>query len=308
MELRHLRYFIAVAEELHFGRAARRLGIAQPPLSLQIRQLEVGIDVRLFQRTKRRVQLTDAGRAFLQEAYRVIAQAERAVHVARQVDRGTTGRVSMGFVNAAIYSVVPDVLRTFRGEFPAVVVDLHELTSQEQIHDLLNGRIDLGLLRPPVNDEALFSRTVLREPFVVAMPASHALASEREIDPSALAPYPFLMATRQEGPTLYDESVGLCRDAGFAPAVVQEADHMQTIIGLVAGGMGVALVPDSIRHLQRAGVVYRPLRRPGRFVDIVAAWRRDNASACLGALLGILADLSAARHQPGRRRNGGGSG
>jgi DNA-binding transcriptional LysR family regulator len=290
LELRHLRYFIAVAEELHFGRAAKRLLIAQPPLSLQIKRLEQEIGVRLFDRTRRQVRLTDAGRAFLLDARRAVADVERSVQVARQASRGETGRLALGFVQAAIYSVLPEILRTFRARYPGVALTLHELTTEEQLLDLSNGRIDLGLIRGSIHTGGLYHRVVLREPLILALPDTHALAKEGGIVLSALADAPFLMSTRHHGPALYDQIIGLCQGAGFTPHIVQEADRMQTIVGLVAAGIGVALVPESMSNLQRTGVAYRPIRGFTPMVEIVAAWRPDDPSPCLQSLLSVIQD------------------
>lgn len=293
MELRHLRYFVAVAEELHFGRAAKRLRIAQPPLSLQIRQLEEEIGVQLFHRTKRRVLLTDAGRAFLQEARKTLAQVQRAVQVAQQTGRGEVGALSIGFINAAIYSLLPEILRIFRTRFPQVALTLHELTTEEQVVDLLEGRIDIGFLRPPIRADNLNSMVVLREPFVVALPEAHPLAEQAEIPLRELADAAFLMATRHHGPSLYDQIISLCQKAGFTPKVVQEADRMQTIVGLVAAGIGVALVPGSMQHLKRAGVVYRPIKHSDSTLEIAIAWRKDDPSPCLRTLLEVVSETRA---------------
>ena len=294
MELRHLKYFIAVAEELHFGRAAKRLHIAQPPLSLQIRRLEDEIGVRLLDRTRRHVRLTDAGWAFLQDARRAIADVERSIQVARQASRGEAGRLSLGFVQAAIYSVLPEILSVFRSQYPGVVLTLHELTTEEQLVDLSTGRIDLGLIRGSTHNSSLNHLVVLREPLIVALPETHTLAAEDDgVTLSALARAPFLMSTRHLGPALYDQIIALCQAAGFTPNIVQEADRMQTIVGLVAAGIGVALVPESMKNLQRRGVVYKVVRGSTPMVEIVAVWRPDASSSCLQSLLGVIQTLSS---------------
>lgn len=293
MELRHLRYFVAAAEELHFGRAAERLHITQPSLSAQIRRLEEEIGAVLLHRTKRKIQLTEAGLAFYKEARQAIAQAERAVHAARRTSRGECGRLALGFVNAAIYSVLTNILRNVRTRLPEVALTLHELTSEEQTRDLLNDRIDAGLLRPPIITGNLQTMTVYREQFVAALPEGHPLSSCPDLELHALAGYPFLVPPRHGGPTLYDRIMRACHHAGFTPRVTQEADHMQTIISLVAAGFGVAVVPESIQHLRRTGVVYRPLREPGKPIEIAVAWRRDDPSTCLRAFLGIVTDVAA---------------
>jgi DNA-binding transcriptional LysR family regulator len=203
------------------------------------------------------------------------------------------GALSLGFINAAIYSLLPEVLRTFRTRFPQVALTLHELTTEDQIMDLLEGRIDVGFLRPPIRADNLNSMVVLREPFVVALPEAHPLAEQPEIPLRELADAAFLMATRHHGPSLYDQIISLCQKAGFTPRVVQEADRMQTIVGLVAAGIGVALVPGSMQHLRRAGVVYRPIEPSDSALEIAIAWRKDDPSPCLRSLLEVIGETRA---------------
>jgi DNA-binding transcriptional LysR family regulator len=227
----------------------------------------------------------------LPEARRTLLQAERALKAAQQAGRGETGQLSLGFVQAAIYSILPEILRVYRRQFPEVAFTLHELTTEEQVRALLGGTIDLGLLRTPISDGALDHVTVLREPLVFALPRNHRLARERHLRLEALAVEPFLISTRHYGPSLHDQIISLCHRAGFIPRVVQEADRIQTIIGLVAAGIGVALVPDSMRNLRRSGVAYRPLQGSPT-IDIAAAWRRDNDSPALTSLLSVIRETS----------------
>jgi DNA-binding transcriptional LysR family regulator len=263
MELRHLRYFVAVAEELHFSRAAARLNIAQPPLSRQIRDLERELGAELLERVKRRVQLTPAGRAFLPEARLTLTQAERARRTAQRAARGEIGRLRVGFVEAATFSgILPDVLRFFRKHYPDVALELFELSSLQQAEALREGRIDVGLLHspPPDAEQWLQVERILRDPLVAALPLGHRLARRARLTLRALAPEPLLLFPRQNGPALYDRIIAAYRAAGFSPSVVQEAAQMHTLAGLVAAGLGVALVPGSIVRLRRPGVVYRPVR------------------------------------------------
>ncbi len=293
MELRHLRYFIAVAEELHFGRAADRLHIAQPPLSIQIRKLEQEIGVQLLYRTKRVVSLSEAGRAFLQKAYAAVAAAEEGVRIARQADRGESGRLSIGFGSSFLYSMLPQVIRAFRARSPAVVLNCLSLRTDEQVQMLLNGQIDVGLLRPPIDERQLSTMLVYREPLIVALPDVHPLADRKSISLKALASDRFIMFRRHMGPNFYDRTVALCQKAGITPNVVQEADQTQTIIGLVAAGIGVGVVPGSMQNVRRPGVVYTSIMDPDAVVDVMAAWRRDSQSQCLRVFLDVIRQVAA---------------
>ena len=281
MELRHLRYFVAVAEELHFGRAAERLRIAQPPLSRQIADLERELGTPLFSRVKRRIQLTHAGRAFLKEARLTLAQADRAFRTAQRAARGEVGRLRVGFVEAATYSgILPDVLAFFRQHVPNVGLELFELSSLQQTEALREGRIEVGILHSPPHDakQWLQVERVLADPMVAALPQGHRLASLESVPLTELAPEPFLLFRRPTGPGLYDRIIAACQAAGFSPRVAQEAGQVQTLVGLVSAGMGVALVPGSFAELRRPGLVYRPVT--GLAVDMGTwlAWRANDDS------------------------------
>lgn len=279
MELRHLFYFVAVAEELHFGRAAQRLHMAQPPLSQQIRSLEDELGVQLFQRTKRHVELTEAGQAFLSEARLTLAQAEHAIEVARRAGRGETGRLAVGFVGTTTYEVLPIIIRAFQQSYPDVELILHELTTAQQVQALHDKHIHIGLLRPPINDDMLAFETIHREPIGLVLPESHPLAQQTPLaSVAALAQERFIMFPRHLGIGLYDQVISLCQDAGFSPQVRQEAVQMQTILALVAAGLGIALVPASARHLRNNGIVYRPLEDVHVYTELAMAWRKKDIS------------------------------
>lgn len=288
MELRHLRYFIAVAEELHFGRAAEKLHMAQPPLSQQIRQLEAELGFPLFYRTKRSVRLTEAGQTFLKEAYRLLQQLDQAVQVGRLTHRGELGQLVLGFVSSAAYNVLPQLLQRFRAAVPAVKLTLRELTTDQQIQRLREGRIDLGLLRPPIEDPDLAQRLLLQEPFVLAVPEAHPLAQEPEIPLAKIANEPFILFPRPLAPGLYDQIISLCQQAQFSPNVAQEAVQMQTIVSLVAAEMGIALVPASLQNLQRTGVEYRTLQEPTPKAAIALVWRRQDPSPTVQRFLAVV--------------------
>jgi DNA-binding transcriptional LysR family regulator len=288
IELRHLRYFIAVAEELHFGRAAERLHMAQPPLSQQIRQLEAELGFQLFYRTKRSVQLTEAGLVFLAESRKLFQQLDQAIERGRQTSRGEQGQLVVGFVSSAAYNVLPLILRSFRSQVPEVRLELHELPTNEQIDWLHDGKIDVGFVRPPIEDRTLSFKTIVHEPMVVALPETHTLAEQTQIALSSLANENFILFPRPLSPSAYDQIISLCQQAGFSPNVVQEAIQMQTIVSLVAGGIGIALVPVSLQNMQRIGVVYRSLEEPTPYAEVAVIWRTDDPSAIVQRFLNIV--------------------
>ncbi len=287
MELRHLRYFLAVAEELHFGRAAERVHIAQPPLSRQIQQLEEEIGVKLFHRTRRSVRLTHAGNAFLEEVRKILDLSEKAISLAQRAEQGEIGRLVVSFVGSATYSFVPSALRSFRELFPDVELVLREFSTDLQLEALHEGSVQVGFLRQPINDDTLFIETILREPLRLAVPADHPLASTPRVELDMLAKEPFVMYSRQQGTAFYGEIMSLCHRAGFSPKVVQEALQMPTVLGLVSVGIGVAIVPGSVQNLQMPGVVYRILTGVDQTTELAMAWRRDDESPVSKAFLNV---------------------
>ena len=291
-DLRRLRYFVAVAEELHFGRAARRLNLSQPPLSVQIRTLEREIGTPLLVRNQRRVALTEPGRVLLDEARRLIGQAEAAVVHVRRAASGAVGRLAIGFVSTVDYSILPSLVRRFRQKHPGVALKLLELTSDRQQSLLQAGELDLGLSILPRPAPGLAQRPVFREPLIAAVPAAHRLArSRRRIGVRALADDGFIHFPRELAPGLYDLVIAACQRAGFTPRLAQEAIQMQTILGLVAAGLGVALVPACMANLRRAGLRYLALDAAGSIVETAALWHADNRSPALAALLAELPSL-----------------
>lgn len=296
MELRHLRYFVAVAEELHFGRAAERLGIAQPPLSQQIKSLEEEIGAALFLRTKRHTELTAAGESLLVDARQILLRSEEAVSAARRAARGESGQLAVGFVNSAVYGELTTIFRLMRQRYPGITLVLQDLTSEEQVAAVKAHQLDVGLVRPPIADAAPLSlRTFYREPFVVAMPRGHRLAKEKLIAMKWLAEESFLQVPRSLGPGFYDQFIRMCSQAGFAPKVVQEAHSTQTIVSLVASGMGIAMVPASMEHFQRTGVVYRPIKPPVPTTELAVMWRSDDKSPALRSFLNIVWEVARPR-------------
>ena len=287
MELRHLRYFVAVAEELHFRRAAERLHMSQPPLSQQIRRLEEEVGATLLVRNQRRVELTAAGAAYLVRAREILHAVEDAAREARRVQRGEVGRLAVGFVGSALYSVVPELLRAFRERHPDVGLRLHELGTTEQLRRLDDGRLDIGFLRAPGSRPGLSIETVLREPVVAALPDVHPLARGGEVRVADLAGEPLVLMTRAGAPGLRAALAPLTDGLG-EEAIVQEVAEMQTLIGLVAAGVGISLVPESVRALARAGVVYRPLAGEAPTVALSACWRTGDDSPVLAAFLDLM--------------------
>jgi len=292
LELRQLRYFVAVAEELHFGRAAQRLHMTQPPLSQAILALEELLGAALFARNRRGVGLTPAGGALLPEARRLLDQAGQLPELARRAAAGESGRITLAFVSSADYSVLPPFLRAYRAAFPDVQIRLQEATSDLQLGELLAGRVDAGLLIPPLPDKAraeLDYLPVLSEPLILAAPAGlPALAGGGPVELAALPPLPLIIFPRAIAPALHDAILSVFGGAGVTPAIGQEAIQMQTIVGLVSAGMGIALVPQSVSNLMRPGVEYRALAHPTPLVETGLAWRRDNDAPVLRGFLELL--------------------
>ncbi|CAD5106485.1 LysR family transcriptional regulator [Zestomonas carbonaria] len=281
MELRHLRYFVAVAEELHFGRAAERLGISQPPLSQQIQALEEELGARLLERTNRRVALTEVGRLFLDEARQVLAQSDKAVQLARRAQRGELGELKIGFTSSAPFtSTIPRSIFAFRQAYPAVHLDLLEMSSRQVAEALLEERVQVGVIRPLALPDGLEKIELFREPLVVVLRADHPLAtgSEAGILVAALAEEPFVFFPRSFGTGLYDQLLDLARQAGFTPRIAQEAGEAMTIIGLVAAGLGVSVLPASFRRMRVDGVVYRELLDPEATTAVWLVRRRREHS------------------------------
>ena len=292
MNFQRLRYFVVVAEELNFSRAAVRLRMAQPPLSYQIKRLEEELGVQLFHRTKRSVRLTDAGRLLLVEARGLLVHAEQTASVVHRVGQGEVGRLTVGFVPSAANRVLPPILRAFGERFPSVELLLREVDPDRLLRGLSDGRVDAGFLYLPFEEDSLNSRPVSRETFVAALPDTHPLSNKPRVSLSALADEPFVLTPRYQGAGLRDKIAEHCRQAGFEPKVVQEAWLMQTTVSLVAGGIGVTLVPASLQNLQRAGVVYKYVEGLSPEIELGVVWRRGDRSAVLRAFLGVVEDVT----------------
>ena len=291
MELRHLRYFIAVAEELHFGRAAQLLGISQPPLSQQIQALEQELGARLFDRTNRRVELSEAGRLFLEEARLVLAQVDKAADVARRAQLGELGELKIGFTSSAPFnSSIPQAIFAFRQAFPAVHLNLKEMSSRDVAEGLVDESIEVGIMRPLVLPESLSVVELFREPLVAVIRADHPLAegSEQGLQLAALADEPFVFFPRSYGSGLYAQFLSLAREAGFSPHISQEAGEAMTIIGLVSAGLGVSVLPASFQHTRIKGVVYRPLLDPDANTAVWLVQRKGSNSPMANAFADLL--------------------
>jgi DNA-binding transcriptional LysR family regulator len=291
MELRHLRYFVALAEELHFTRAARRLGISQPPLSQQIRQMEEELATPLFDRARKRVALTEAGRMLLVEARATLAQAARAEMVARRAGRGEIGELRVGlFASAPLLPAFAQTVLAFRQRLPDVRLSLQEGPTLWQFEALQRRELDAGFLRCPSRAElpaGLEAVEIAREKLIVVMPRSHRLARGRGPVPlAALAEHPMVFFSRNVGTTLHQQLAALCRRAGFTPRVAQEARENSTLMGLVAAGLGIAVVPPSLSQIRVGGVVRRALEADHATTSTWLAAPRDGQSSLARAFLG----------------------
>lgn len=278
MELHDLHYFVAVAENLHFGRAAEQLHLTQPALSRQIRALENELEVQLFYRTKRKVELTIAGQTFLEEARQILRHAERAVLTTRKVARGEMGELKLSFTASALRSVVPQILRVFRDRYPEVRLTLTEQCTCDQVEALLARQIDVGFLHPPVDETLLVTIPLRTDVCAIALPEDHPLVRKKLLNLSDLAHEPFLLHPRQEGPNFYDRILRLCQEAGFRPNVVQEVTANQTRIGLVAAGMGITFIPETLQDIGDPTVIYRYLQGPAPTLPLAIARRCDDTS------------------------------
>jgi DNA-binding transcriptional LysR family regulator len=292
MELRHLRYFRAVAEELHFGRAAERLHIAQPPLSQQIRQLEQELGVPLLTRSTRRVELTPAGTAYLKRAIAVLDAVDDAGQQARRVAQGIEGQLTIGCVGSATYSVLPRLVRALRDELPHVEIGIRgEMLAPAQLDALLAGDIDLALLRPPVENADVQCVTLRRDRLIVALPAEHPLAQRDSLRIRDLRGEDFIAHAGRGRSVMGGLLAAVCADAGFAPRVRHEVSETSTLVTLVAAGLGVAVVPAPTADLDIAGVTYRQLEPSSLGVDLLAAHLKDAPSPAIGRALGVLRQL-----------------
>ena len=292
MELRHLRYFVAVAEEGHITRAAERLGIQQPPLSQQIQALERELETQLFRRKPRGVELTPAGQALLDEARAILARADEAVAAVKRTARGEAGRIGIGFTSSAsFHPFLPRAIRAFRETHPLVALALEESGTTELVDALRTQSLDVAFVRSPVGEsDDLFIRPLLEEAMVAALPSGHPLSTGRDALPlAALASETFILYRRPVGPGLHDAIIAACDRAGFSPTIGQEAPRMLSTLSLVAAGLGVTVVPASMSRLEAEGVAYRPLDASAPLTaPLNLAYRRDEISAAVRRFVGLV--------------------
>jgi DNA-binding transcriptional LysR family regulator len=298
VELRHLRYFVALAEDLHFGRAARRLNIVQPALSKQIVALERELRVSLFIRTKREVRLTEAGQALYAEARDILQRAEHATDTAKLTAAGGVGSLAIGFIGPAMWNILPSLLREHRSRFPGMHFRLYEMTSGPIIQQVRDGILDAGFIRPFGHDEALEIRTVWSEPFAIAVPEDHPLAREEVVDLATAADETFVLVSRAQSPGLFDQCLALCQSYGFSPPVIEEGNTGGAMFGMVAAGLGVTVVPESAALVPWPGLAFRPLTKREPRLELAVVYRRNNSSTALASFLetveAVVEELAAA--------------
>ena len=295
MEFRQLRYFVTVAETLHFGQAAERLQMTQPALSKQIANLEKELGVQLFTRTKRTVHLTRTGQVFLEQAQQLLDQAENAIQLTRRTARGEEGQLTIGFTATATHTVLPKLVRTFRRDYPQVELTMLELCTEAQVAALNEKKLDLAFLHPPIDERGLQLQPILEDPFVAVLPQQHPLLQYQRIPVEAFANEAFIIHPRQEGPILYDGFIQLCEHFGFQPKIAQESMSLQSRVCLVAAGLGVTFVSGSLQFLVGTEVVCRPLANCPIYLQFAAAWRQNSTLPTLQAFLKILLKESPMR-------------
>ena len=287
MKINQLRYFLVLAEELHFVRAAARLNVSQPPLSRQIQALEQELGLTLFVRGNQRVSLTEAGAALYRDLKETFAALDRAVTRAKGVARGEAGRIALGMTGSVSFGVMPAILERFHSKFPLVRMEILHLIKADQMQALAARRISLGLTRSAVHTAQIVSEVIHQEPFIAALHESHPLARQKIVALEKLAPDNFVLYRGNSWPSVADEIIGLCATAGFSPSIDQDTGEMQTAVSLVAAGLGVTVVADCIRSLLLPRVVYRPLTVRGKIplTKLHAIYRKDDASPVLKAFL-----------------------
>jgi DNA-binding transcriptional LysR family regulator len=297
MELRHLRYFVAVAEQRHFGRAAERLGIAQPPLSKQLQDLEAELGYPLFDRSRRPVELTAAGEMLLGHARGLFEGLELAVSETRRAGAGHSGHLSIGYPQSLAYSGLTRILRAFRERSPEVAIEVRELSPGAQVEALKRGDLDVGFVRAPLNEPQLASENIRNEKLVLALPADHRLAIRERVALGAVAKEPFVFFPRARGPGFFDFLMSFCRDSGFTPQIVQQAPQID-VLALVAAGFGLSILPDSVRELRRADIVLRPIIGSPT-TELRLVWRSGEPAPALARFIETVRRVGVKR---GRRK------
>lgn len=288
MDFRQIEYFVAVAEALHFGRAADRLKITQPALSKQVAGLEKMLGVQLLLRTKRTVELTHAGQTFLQQAHQLLSQRETAIQLARRTGRGDIGHLSIGFTETATQTILPSLLRDFLQRYPKVDIDMLELATEAQVATLNQDTIDLAFLHPPIDQRGLEVRLISEESFVAVLPPQHSLGQYERIPFEALADEPLMIHPRQEGPALYDGFLKVCQMAGFQPHIVKESISLQTRLCFAAAGIGITFVSEHAQFQVGENVICRPIENCPISLEFGAAWRSRSTNPTLRNFLASL--------------------
>ncbi|MBO1001672.1 LysR family transcriptional regulator [Pseudogracilibacillus auburnensis] len=281
MQFHQIKYFIAVAETLHFGNAAKKLNMSQPPLSQQIQKLEESLEVKLFNRTKRNVELTEAGSVFLQEAYKIMEQIESSTDKIKQHSNGEIGELILGYSSYSIFDVLPMILDTFYKLYPTVEVKLKHLSTAKQIEAFENSEIQVGLLCPPIDQTNLNLELIYSQPFIVALPSNHPLSRDNKNESlhiSELSNCPFILTPRSIGTGYYDSIINLCFDAHFSPKVVQEVNDLHELISLVSTGLGVSIVPESLIQYKKSNVVFKRLNNDQFKVDTALVYKNTETS------------------------------
>ncbi|MBW4691401.1 MAG: LysR family transcriptional regulator [Lyngbya sp. HA4199-MV5] len=298
MELRQLKYFITVAEALHFGRAAEILHLSQPALSKQIQALEDNLEVQLFERTKQWVRLTNAGQKFLETAHRILHEVEAGIQVTKQVANGTMGRLRIGFTESTLLSLAPDIVRVYRSQYPQVELLLTSGGTEAQVEALRTHDIDLGFVYLPIREPSLATHLISEEVYIAALPDSHRLARQPEIALTALANEPLIFYPRSLAPVLYADFIKYCEQAGFTPNIVQEAELAQTRLGLAAAGVGITFVLSAIQNLSAKGVIYRSLVGDFPSLKLAFAWRQNETSPVVHECIRLLKTIKSAGGSP----------
>ncbi|NJL64294.1 MAG: LysR family transcriptional regulator [Methylacidiphilales bacterium] len=292
IELRHLRYFLAVAEELNFGRAAERLNITQPSLSRQIQNLEKELGILLFERNQRQIKLTANGQIFLTEVEQILLRFDQGIQIAKRASRGEIGQLIVGFQGSSVYDIIPMSIKAFRDRFPDVEVIMQPMETSQQVIAIAENNLDVGFVIPPITDANLKVEILLQEPLVLALPENHPLAAQSEIPITALANEPLILASRDRGCGLHEQIFDIYQSAGIHPNVVCAAREMQVMLGFVAAGIGISLLPSHVKNFQRTGVVYRVLTPEAPIAGLGIAWKSKNITPVLSTFLEIVRDIA----------------
>jgi len=299
LELRHLRYFVAVAEELHFARAAERLHLSQPPLSQQIRKMEEILGCELFLRTSRSVKLTPAGAALLDKARRTLGNVQRDIEDVRSVGGGEVGSLNVGFVSSAILTILPRILSTHREAYPRIHLRLYEGFTSRVLDGFENGTMDAGILRDSDPSETLHVKTLFTEPYVAVLPATHPCAGQKSISARMLRDEPFVYYPRSAGARAFEKPLTIFEEHGFRPQIVQEASHWVSILSLVGAGFGVSVAPACVRRMASPEVVCLPIRDAKVTSNIEIAWIKGDSRPIVEHFVRIA--MSPIKSSGGRR-------